>query len=57
MRVGQIGQDCELDISKILLMVDPQDWGVTTWHHCIHVHGDNASSWVWVHGMVIHHSW
>ena len=27
------------------------------WHHCIHVHGDIASSRVWVHGMVIHHSW
>ena len=26
-------------------------------HHCIHVHGDIVSSRVWVHGMVIHHSW
>ena len=25
--------------------------------HCIHVHGNIASSQVWVHGMVIHHSW
>ena len=22
------------------------------WHHCIHVHGDIASSQMWVHGMV-----
>ena len=27
-RVERIGQDCELDISKILIRVDPQDWGV-----------------------------
>ena len=26
-------------------------------HHCIHVHSDIALSRVWVHGMVIHHSW
>ena len=24
-RVGQIGRDCELEISEILLMVDPRD--------------------------------
>ena len=54
-RVDMIGRD--LEISEILLMVDPRDWGVTVWHHCIHVHGDITSSWVWVHGMVIHHSW
>ena len=53
-RVDQIGRDCELEISEILVMVDPQDWGVTVWHH--HVHDDIASSRVWVHGMVIHHS-
>ena len=55
MRVDQIGRDCELEISEILVMVDPQDWGVTVWHH--HVHEDITSSQVWVHGMVIHHSW
>ena len=43
-RVDLIGRDCELEISEILLMVDPQDWGVTVWHHCFHVHGDIASS-------------
>ena len=53
-RVDMIGRDCELEISKILLMVDPRGWGVTVWHHCIHVHCDIALSWVWVHGMVIH---
>ena len=36
-------------------MVDPRDWGVTVWHHYVHVHGNIASSRVWVHGMVIHH--
>ena len=55
-RVGQMGRDCELEISKILLMVDPWDWGATAWHHCIHVHGDIASSHVWVHAVDIHHS-
>ena len=30
---------------------------VIIWHHCVHVHGGIASSRVWVHGMVIHHSW
>ena len=56
-RVDLIGRDYELQISKILLMVDPRDWGVIVWHHCIHVHGNIALSRVWVHGMVIHHSW
>ena len=56
-RVDLIGRDCELEISEILLMVDPRDWGVTTGNHCIYVHGDIASSRVWVHSMVIHHSW
>ena len=28
-RVDLIGLDCELEISKIFLMVDPQDLGVT----------------------------
>ena len=56
-RVDLIGRDFELEISEILLMVDPLDWGVTEWHHCVHVQGDIMSSWVWVHGMVIHHSW
>ena len=41
-RVDLIGRDCELEIFEILLMVDP---------------GGIASSRVWVHGMVIHHSW
>ena len=56
-RVDMIGRDCELEISEILLMVDPRDWGVIVWHHCVHVHGNIASSRVWVHVMVIHHSW
>ena len=56
-RVDMIGRDYELEISEILLMVDPRDWGVTVWHHCVHVNSNIASSWVWVHGMVIHHSW
>ena len=42
-RVDLIGRDCELEISEILLMVDPR--------------GGISSSRVWVHGMVIHHSW
>ena len=37
MRVDQIGRDCELEISKILLMVD-QELGVTVGHYCVHVH-------------------
>ena len=40
-RVGKMCRDRESGISVILLMVDPQ--GI-------------ASSRVWVHGMVIHHS-
>ena len=28
-RVDLIGRDYELEISEILLMVDPRDWGVT----------------------------
>ena len=56
-RVDLIGRDYELEINEILLMVDPRDWGVTVWHHCIHVHGNIALSRVWVHSMVIHHSW
>ena len=56
-RVDMIGRDCELEISEILLRVDPRDWGVTICHHCVHEHGNIATSRVWVHGMVIHHSW
>ena len=56
-RVDLIGRDYELEISEILLMVDSRDWGVTIWHHCVHVHRNIASSRVWVHGMAIHHSW
>ena len=56
-RVDLIGRDYELEIYDILLMVDPWEWVVTEWHHCVHVHGNIASSQVWVHGMVIHHSW
>ena len=56
-RVDLIGRDYELEISEILLGVDPRDKGVTVWHHCVHVHGNITSSRVWVHGMVIHHSW
>ena len=60
-RVDLIGRDCELEISEILLMVDPPGGGggggggiasSRVW-----VHGDISSSWVWVHDMVIHHSW
>ena len=56
-RVGWIGRDCELEISKILLRVDPWGWGVTVWHYCVHVHGDITSSRVWMHSRDIHHSW
>ena len=56
-RVDLVGRDYELEIFDILLRVDPRDWGVTVWHHCVHVHGNIVSSRVWVHGMVIHHSW
>ena len=47
-RVDLIGRDCELEIFEILLMVDPGGEGGGGWI---------ASSRVWVHGMVIHHSW
>ena len=30
--------------------------GVIVWHYRIRVHGNIASSRVWLHGMVIHHS-
>ena len=53
-RVDRIGQDCELDIFEILLMVDPRGEIPSS---RVWVHGDIASSRVWVHGMVIHHSW
>ena len=56
-RVYRIGRDYELEISKILLRVDPRDWGVIVWHYCVHGHRDIASSRVWLHGIVIHHSW
>ena len=52
-RVDLIGRDCELEIFEILLMVDPGGkkggggGGGGGWI---------ASSRVWVHGMVIHHS-
>ena len=55
-RVDLLGRDYEWEISEILLMVDP-GLGVTVWHHCVHVHGNIASSRVWVHGRDIHHSW
>ena len=51
-RVDLIGRDCELEISEILLMVDPR--GIASSR--VWVHGDIATSRVWVHGMVIHHS-
>ena len=49
-RVDLIGQDCELEISEILLMVDPLG-------ECGGGGGGIASSRVWVRSMVIHHSW
>ena len=52
-RVDLVGRDCELEISEILLKVDPRRIASSR----VWVHGDIASSWVWVHGMVIHHSW
>ena len=55
-RVDLIGQDYEWEISENLLRVEP-GLGITVWHHCVHVHGNIASSWVWVHGRDIHHSW
>ena len=56
MRVDLIGRDYEWEIFDILLMVDP-GLGVTVGHYCVRVHGDIASSRVWVQGMDIHHSW
>ena len=56
-RVDLIGQDYELEISEILLMVDPREWVVIVWHQCVHVHDNITLSRVWVHGMVIRHSW
>ena len=41
---------------EILLMVDP-GLGATVWHYCVRVHCNIASSRVWVHGTIIHHSW
>ena len=55
-RVDLIGQDYEWEISENLLRVEP-GLGVTVLHHCVHVHGNIASSRVWVHGRDIHHSW
>ena len=52
-RVDRIGRDCELEISKIPLMVDPEE-GIALSR--VWVHEDIASSRAWVHGMVIHHS-
>ena len=52
-RVDRIGRDCELEISKIRLMVDPEG-GIALSR--VWVQGDIASSRVWVHDMVIHHS-
>ena len=49
-RVDLIGQDYELEILETLLMVSPREWVVTVWHCCVHVHGNIASSRVWVHG-------
>ena len=54
-RVDRIGRDCELEISKILLVVDPGRGGGIALSR-VWVHGDIASSRVWVHGMVIHYS-
>ena len=41
---------------RFLLMVG-SGLGVTVGHHYVYVHGNIASSRVWVHGMFIHHSW
>ena len=61
-RVDLIGRDCELEISEILLMVDPLGrgggWGgggIAS--SLVWVHGDITSNRVWVDSMVIHHSW
>ena len=51
-KVDRIGRDCELEISEILLMVDPPGGGGGGGEGA-----EIASSQVWVHGMVIHHSW
>ena len=52
MRDDLIGQECESEVSEILLIVDP--WGIaSSW---VWVHDDITSSRVWVHGMVIHYS-
>ena len=54
-RVDRIGRDCELEISKILLMVDPRGGS-----HRVECGCKVTSRRVgggWVHGMVIHHSW
>ena len=56
-RVDLIGRGCELEISEILLMVDPGGGGGGIASSQVWVHGDIASSRVWVHGMFIHHSW
>ena len=53
-RVDRIGRDCELEISEILLMVDPRGEIASS---RVWVPSDIASSQVWVHVMVIHHSW
>ena len=53
MRVDLIGRGYECKIFEILLMVD-QGKGVTVGHYCVRVHGNIASSRVWVHGTVIH---
>ena len=55
MRVDLIGRDYEWEISEILLIVDP-GLGVTVGHYYVSVQGNIASSRVWVHCMVIHHS-
>ena len=52
MRVDRIDRDCELEISKILLMVNLEGGEIALSR--VWVHGDIASSQVWVHGMVIH---
>ena len=52
-RVDRIGRDCELEISKILLMVDPE--GGNRIESSVGARRRRVKS-VWVHGMVIHHS-
>ena len=56
-RVDLIGRNCELEISEILLMVNPLGGGGGCIESDARVHSDIGSSRVWVHGMVIHHSW